>query len=232
MRILILFLCFLFFSISFFSQEGYTDIKEFGLNGNVKSIESKYYSIKENQGKWILDTLNSQSKMYFNNNGGITKMVNQSFSQLETETIEIQRDQNGRKISYHKYNENGIFETGYYQWVDERKYQIKAKDSFGFRMESEFTLTKNFRDKSGITLYYDDRSGEHLLTHQYENILDQEGNLLSSKITYEPLHNSTTMIFEVQETDDFGNWIMVNLYKEEEEKESRQIMIRNIEYYK
>lgn len=218
------------FSVSLYSQDEYTDIKEFGLKGNVKSIESKYYSTKENQGKWILDTLNSKSRMDFNENGNITRMFNLSFPELETETTEILRDKNDRKISYQKSNQNGVFETGNYKWVDERVYQIKAIDSFGMRMESEFTLTKDFRDKTGTTVYYDNKSNEYLFTHQYENFFDEKQNLLMSKITYAPIKNSRTIIYKVQETDDFGNWTKVIVY--DKENDFRQILIRKIEYYR
>lgn len=91
-------------------------------------------------------------------------------------------------------------------------------------------MTKEFRDETGTTVYYDNKSGEYLMTHQYENILDEKGNLLMSNITYEPLHNSTTMIYQVQKVDDFANWIEVIFY--EKEIDFRQILIRNIEYYR
>ncbi|HBC03305.1 MAG TPA: hypothetical protein PKH16_09715 [Aequorivita sp.] len=219
------------FCFSLHSQEGFNDLKEYGLRGRVKSFESTYYSTKEIQEMWIIDTLKSKSKVDFDENGNITKIVNLSFSEseLKIETIEFQRDKNERKISYKKYNEYEVFETGTYKWIDERKYQINSIDSFGIRTESEFTLTKNLRDKSGTTAYFDSKSGEYLLTYKYENILDEYGNLLRSKITYEPIDKSSIMIYDVQELDSMGNWIKINLYYEDED--FRQIMIRKIEYY-
>ena len=68
-----------------------------------------------------------------------------------------------------------------------------------------------------------------MLTYKYENILDEYGNLLRSKITYEPIDKSSIMIYDVQELDSMGNWIKINLYYEDED--FRQIMIRKIEYY-
>jgi hypothetical protein len=230
MKTSILILSLTLFSVSLYSQEVFTDIKEFGLKGKVKSIESNYYSVKENRQELTLDTLNSKSLMHFNENGNLTIIVNFTFSGEEIERIKYQRDDNERKISYKKYNENGIFETGKYNWINERKYQIKAKDSFGIRIESEFTLSKKFRDESGTTTYYDDKTGEYFLTYHYQNILDENGNLLSSNNIYKPLGNSSTIIYDVQELDEFGNWIKVSLY--DDEKDFRQIMIRKIEYYK
>lgn len=221
----------LLFSFSLHSQEYFNDLKEFGLKGRVKSIESTYYSTKENQEVWIIDTVKSKSRVDFDKNGNITKIVNFSFpeSKLDVETTKFQRDKNGRKISYKKYKGNEVFETGVYRWINQRKYQINSIDSFGIGTKSEFTLTKNLRDESGTTAYFDSKSGEYLLTYKYENILDEYENLLRSIITYEPIGRTSIMIYDVQELDNFGNWIKINLYYEDED--FRQIMIRKIEYY-
>lgn len=219
----------LLFCFSLHSQEGFTDLKEFGLKSRVKSIESTYYSAKESKEKWVVDTITSKSKMVFDENGNLTKIVNFSYSELEIETTEFQRDENERKIAYKMYNENGVFESGIYNWINEKKYQINSIDSFGIRTESEFTLTKNYRDESGITKYFDSKNGEYFLTYKYENILDENGNLLRSKITYEPIDRTSIIIYEVKELDNIGNWVKINLYHEDED--FRQIMLRKIEYY-
>lgn len=229
MKIFIIGISFLIFSVSLYSQDDHTDVKEFGLKGNVKSVESNYYLAKEYQETWILDSLKSRSVMDFNKKGNFTKIISIDFPDSESEIIEFQRDENGRKISYKKHTLYGIFETGNYEWISEKRYRLKAKDSFGVRMESEFTLTENFRDESGTTIYYDDKTGEYLLTFTYQNILDKNGNLLRTNIFYEPSGDSSTTIYDVQEIDAFGNWIKVGLYHEE--KDFREIMIRNIEYY-
>lgn len=214
--------------------EKWSDIKEYGFIGKVKSVTIKnYIGLGKQTGKWFLNEENiySKQRMYFNSEGNIEQIIDNS--KLENDlwneiTTSIEFEKNLKK----SYKKNDLFgkltEEGIYEWLGYKKYILKAKHSNGNRVESISNLNGKFRNIGGEYKFFHGDSLAYL--ENYSNQVNVKKGIISTNFFNKMSGKEYTILYTDKEFDQVGNTIKIALI-DKKSGELKRFMTREFEYF-
>lgn len=237
----------LFYAFAFrnnlFAQ--YSDLKEYGLKGKVKSMTRHHYLLVRENGSsiepvnpeiWISKTIT-----YFNKNGNIDSMTNcTNFQNYEPS---IDRQTNYSRTIYY-FDNKGRKTTGVYigninepeiepiliNWVNKYQYIEKTYRPNSTELKTSITawLNVNYRDSAGMSLYY---YGDSLMSdNRYISKFNDKNELLYYVETELVGNEIDTIQVEIKTKDMKGNPTKTVMYKNRYPTKF-SLYIRTYEYY-
>ncbi len=234
MKQTLLFFAFCCFGAPLFAQ--YSDLKEYGLKGNVKSVsDAVYYDVKLMGKKSKIDSTvkaEYQKNMHFNRSGQMDtmKVVDYDLNDSLFNRIYVLDFENGKKSGCRVYDDKDeSIEYTQIVWVDEHTYNTAATDIKGELLyETTSWLSSQFQDSIGTTVIYN--NGELVRSSKYVNrygkgnrvvgvdYFDSDGGLADSEV------------IQYLEFDKKGNWTK-SVVRDTFTGLYLKMTVRTIEYY-
>jgi len=231
---IILFVTLLLSSCSTPEKKSFTDLKEYGFKGKVKSVITKnYIGLERQDNKWVIseERIASKQNVFFNINGNITKIIdyrlleNDSWYDITTEF----KYENGLKKTSKKTDLYGKqTEQAEYKWLDDKNYILTAKDINGMKVESVSKLNNDFRSYSGEYKYF--KADSLVYSESYSNKLDKKGEIISTHFLNKISAKSYTLLYTDKELDKEGNLIKLAMTYEES-GDLKRFIVREFSYY-
>ena len=198
-----------------YCQENYSDLKELGLNGNVKTIFKNTYSSDSTE-------FISKEAAYFNKKGNLIKIIDSLYEngELKVYLKDYLESNNGVNTMF-KIKENGeVVEYGSYEWLDDKSYKIKSYGIDAIKTEYYYYLNQKLRDSIGKTEYYlydpkDYSTVEYLGREEHQKFYDRNGVLKRIKHHNSIENEIWEEIYKVLGTDKNGNSLKVQTFDKE-----------------
>ena len=224
---------FLFVTITtvffFISCSNENDRNFFGLKGNVKSYLERIYEAEQKFSEWENGDIEryGHNRTKFDKNGNYTEIEYLDNAGTLTTKILPKREK-GRIVEEATYNESGELNSVIkINYISDNKFKIESYDEHNKKNGDGVLYRENGKNiKSVFSKIEGDIKTEHTTTWEY----DKKGNLIVLKGTNERGEIVFYQRHEHIEFDNQGNWIKSLIY-EEDEKNPKNIAIREIEYY-
>jgi|SRR6218665_210339 len=229
----------LFFALFYFISPSfcqYSDLKEYGLKGNVKSInDAVYLDLKPVGKKWKIDSTDNAAfhkNMYFNPSGQMDTLrvidVDEKDSMLNSTIVfDFENDIKigGKQYGYH-HQPITLFDI---EWMDNRTYKTALTDTSGQKIyESTSWLSIQFQDSVGQTLVYD--KGKVVNNSTYVNRLDKSKRVIGIDYFDQFSKPTVSETIEYLEFDKRGNWTKC-VVRDSFTGKFKKLTVRAIEYY-
>tara|TARA_R110001592_G_scaffold319955_1_gene597786 strand:- start:1254 stop:1937 length:684 start_codon:yes stop_codon:yes gene_type:complete len=198
-----------------------------GFNGHVKTSLEKVYDAEEKFGNWENGDINyyGHSLTKFDKNGNYTE-INQldSDGKMTKKTIPIR--ENGRVIEEITYNKDGKKESlTKIIFINNNETESVSYDNKGNKESSGKIFRENGKNiKSTYTL----EGGDKIITSwEY----DKNGNDISLKTVNQKGEILYYEKYEYLKFDEKNNWTRKLIYKDSDNDNPKNIVIREIKYY-
>ena len=224
----------LFISTSVLSQ--YSDLKEYGLKGNVKSVNDAVYTeVKLMRKRSKIDStakVEYHKYMHFNPSGQMDTMKVIDLDEKDSlfNSIYVLTFEDGIKNGCTLYDSQyEPIEYMQIQWVDERTYNMAVTDTKGELVyESTSWLSSKFQDSIGETMIYN--GGELVRRTKYVNRFGKRYRVVGVDYFDSDGGFADSEVIEYLEFDKKGNWIKC-VVRDTFTGEYKKMTIRTIEYY-
>jgi len=193
------------------------DLIESGIKGKVKTVQRSKFSVYEDFGEIVKDTLIEKSLMTFNEQGNILESKSPNYH------IEVKYDKNGNKAEFILYNIDGIGEGRGSAKYDDKKNMIessefdsegkmtkKSKSSYGYNEKGKIINQSNFNSDDEISnvIKFIYNNQDNLIE---EDRYDSENKLIERK-TYK--YNDKTIKIEEKEYSQEGDLYRIITYND------------------
>lgn len=206
-----------------------SELENWGLNGNVKSVFERMYEAEKKFGNWEPGDLmyTMHNKVNFDNKGLYTNMEYYGYDmELSIRIIPVR--ESGVIIEETNYDGDGNLQSRtLINQISKNDIESETFDTDNNKTYQSKITRKNGRITKTIQTIIEDGKESKTYTILFE--YDKDGNLTSRKMTNEKDKSESFSKFEYLEFDDKGNWTKRLVYENSDEPEC--ISVREIEYY-